>query len=166
MTSDHNRSEHEIHDHNNEPSSSKLVTNVSPPADKIDSSLQELDFLFSHFFEKYFTTGNHSVSKSSALSDNSKKQDTQPTTNVQPTIEPITPTITVHAEENNTNQAEDAQFVPYEFFNPLCTPIRRQLATDPEMCMSTLTVSTAEPASIKEATADHAWIEAMQEELH
>nr|GFA48411.1 hypothetical protein [Tanacetum cinerariifolium] len=43
---------------------------------------------------------------------------------------------------------------------------RRQLATDPEMCMYALTVSTAEPKNIKEAMANSAWIEAMQEELH
>ncbi|GJY40784.1 putative ribonuclease H-like domain-containing protein [Tanacetum coccineum] len=43
---------------------------------------------------------------------------------------------------------------------------RRQLATDPEMCMFALTVSTAEPKNIKEAMADSAWIEAMQEELY
>nr|GEV92118.1 integrase, catalytic region, zinc finger, CCHC-type, peptidase aspartic, catalytic [Tanacetum cinerariifolium] len=43
---------------------------------------------------------------------------------------------------------------------------RRKLATDPEMCMFALTVSTAEPRNIKEAMADSAWIEAMQEELH
>nr|GEX39616.1 Gag-Pol polyprotein [Tanacetum cinerariifolium] len=43
---------------------------------------------------------------------------------------------------------------------------RRQLETDPEMCMFALTVSTAEPKNIKEAMADSAWIEAMQEELH
>nr|GEU46075.1 integrase, catalytic region, zinc finger, CCHC-type, peptidase aspartic, catalytic [Tanacetum cinerariifolium] len=43
---------------------------------------------------------------------------------------------------------------------------RRQLATDPEMCMLALTVSTAELKNIKEAMADSAWIEAMQEELH
>nr|GEW99001.1 retrotransposon protein, putative, Ty1-copia subclass [Tanacetum cinerariifolium] len=43
---------------------------------------------------------------------------------------------------------------------------RRQLATDPEMCMFALTVSTAEPKNIKEAMADFAWIEVMQEELH
>ncbi|GJX54940.1 retrovirus-related pol polyprotein from transposon TNT 1-94 [Tanacetum coccineum] len=43
---------------------------------------------------------------------------------------------------------------------------RRQLATYPEMCMFALTVSKAEPKTIKEAMADHAWIEAMQEELH
>ncbi|GJV25683.1 hypothetical protein Tco_1378378 [Tanacetum coccineum] len=43
---------------------------------------------------------------------------------------------------------------------------RRQLATDPEMCMFALTVSTAEPKNIKEEMTDSAWIEAMQEELH
>ena len=43
---------------------------------------------------------------------------------------------------------------------------RRQLATDPEMCMFTLTVSIVEPKNIKEAMADSAWIEAMQDELH
>ncbi|GJW81101.1 retrovirus-related pol polyprotein from transposon TNT 1-94 [Tanacetum coccineum] len=43
---------------------------------------------------------------------------------------------------------------------------RRQLATDPEMCMFALTVSIVEPKNIKEAMADSAWIEAMQEELH
>ncbi|GKB79750.1 retrovirus-related pol polyprotein from transposon TNT 1-94 [Tanacetum coccineum] len=43
---------------------------------------------------------------------------------------------------------------------------RRQLATDPKMCMFTFIVSTAKPKSIKEGMADYAWIEAMQEELH
>nr|GFA56833.1 retrovirus-related Pol polyprotein from transposon TNT 1-94 [Tanacetum cinerariifolium] len=43
---------------------------------------------------------------------------------------------------------------------------RRQLATDPEMCMYALTVSTAEPKNIKEVMADSTWIEATQEELH
>ncbi|GJU70826.1 hypothetical protein Tco_1262231 [Tanacetum coccineum] len=36
-----------IHDHNNEPSSSKLVSKVVPPADKTTTSQQELEFLFS-----------------------------------------------------------------------------------------------------------------------
>ncbi|GJZ50733.1 gag-pol polyprotein [Tanacetum coccineum] len=39
---------------------------------------------------------------------------------------------------------------------------RRQLSTDPKMCMFALTVSTAELKKIKEAMADHAWIEAMK----
>ncbi|GJR56148.1 retrovirus-related pol polyprotein from transposon TNT 1-94 [Tanacetum coccineum] len=48
--------------------------------------------------------------------------------------------------------------------NPVQT--RQQLATDPEMCMFALTVSTEEPKNSKEAMADFAWIEAMQDELH
>ncbi|GJX16948.1 retrovirus-related pol polyprotein from transposon TNT 1-94 [Tanacetum coccineum] len=43
---------------------------------------------------------------------------------------------------------------------------RRQLPTDLEMCMFALTVSIAKPKTIKEAMADSAWIEAMQEKLH
>nr|GFB29295.1 Gag-Pol polyprotein [Tanacetum cinerariifolium] len=43
---------------------------------------------------------------------------------------------------------------------------RRQLESDAEMCMFALTVSRTEPKNIKEALADSAWIESMQEELH
>nr|GEY88019.1 hypothetical protein [Tanacetum cinerariifolium] len=43
---------------------------------------------------------------------------------------------------------------------------RRQLESDGEMCMFTLTVSQTEPKNIKEAMVDSAWIESMQEELH
>nr|GEY15834.1 copia protein [Tanacetum cinerariifolium] len=43
---------------------------------------------------------------------------------------------------------------------------RHQLESDGEMCMFTLTVSRIEPKNIKEAIADSAWIELMQEELH
>nr|GEY38812.1 putative ribonuclease H-like domain-containing protein [Tanacetum cinerariifolium] len=38
--------------------------------------------------------------------------------------------------------------------------------SDAEMCMFALTVSRTEPKNIKEAMADSAWIESMQEELH
>ncbi|GJU15953.1 integrase, catalytic region, zinc finger, CCHC-type containing protein [Tanacetum coccineum] len=136
---------------------------------------------------------------SSSPADNSAPQDTYPSTNIHPALEPSTPT-NVHAEKNNDNQAEfnnpfyttvpsqqelDLLFGPLydEFFNdeyrwtkdhPLTQvrgnpskPVqtRRQLATDPEMCMFALTVSIVEPKNIKEAMADSAWIEAMQEEL-
>ncbi|GJY71668.1 hypothetical protein Tco_0475371 [Tanacetum coccineum] len=43
---------------------------------------------------------------------------------------------------------------------------RRQLETDGEMCMFALTVSQTKLKNIKEAMADSAWIESMQEELH
>ncbi|GJT51693.1 hypothetical protein Tco_0977850 [Tanacetum coccineum] len=43
---------------------------------------------------------------------------------------------------------------------------RRQLATDPEICMFALIVSIVELKNIKDAMADSARIEAMQEDLH
>ncbi|GKC79817.1 retrovirus-related pol polyprotein from transposon TNT 1-94 [Tanacetum coccineum] len=189
------------------------LQNVSPSADTTIPSQQELDLLFGPLYDEFFNTGTSRVNKSSSPTDNSSQQDTEPSMNIHPTIEPSTPT-NVHAEENNDDQAEDTQFQQDEFTNPLCTPVlelvessshnidnsnlhtfnqpqdskyrwtkdrpltqvhgnpskpvqtRRRLATDPEMCMFALTMSTAEPKNIKEAMADSAWIEAMQEELH
>ncbi|GKA77942.1 retrovirus-related pol polyprotein from transposon TNT 1-94 [Tanacetum coccineum] len=43
---------------------------------------------------------------------------------------------------------------------------RRQLATDPKICMFALIVSTVVASNIKEAMADHVWTEAMKEQLH
>nr|GEV14473.1 retrovirus-related Pol polyprotein from transposon TNT 1-94 [Tanacetum cinerariifolium] len=54
-TCDHNRSEPGIQDHINEPLSSKLVPNVSPSADTDALLLQELDLLFSPFYDEFFT---------------------------------------------------------------------------------------------------------------
>nr|GEY41850.1 hypothetical protein [Tanacetum cinerariifolium] len=43
---------------------------------------------------------------------------------------------------------------------------RQRLHTDSEVCMYALTVSTIKPKNIKEAMADHSWIESMQDELN
>ncbi|GKD33899.1 retrovirus-related pol polyprotein from transposon TNT 1-94 [Tanacetum coccineum] len=55
------------------------------------------------------TRRTSSINKSSSPIDNSKQQDTPPTTNNPFSTEPTTPTTNVHAEENNDNQAEDTQ---------------------------------------------------------
>ncbi|GJS27708.1 retrovirus-related pol polyprotein from transposon TNT 1-94 [Tanacetum coccineum] len=147
------------------------LQNVSPSAYTTVPSQQELDLLFGPLYDEFFNDGTSRVNKSSSPTDNSAQQDTLPSTNIHPTTEPSTLTH-VNAKENNNDQAE--------FTNPFCTPVqeiaesssrnivqtRRQLATDPEMCMFALTVSIVEPKNIKEAMADSAWIEAMQEELH
>ncbi|GKA12938.1 hypothetical protein Tco_0692484 [Tanacetum coccineum] len=57
MTSAHNRSELGIHDHSNEPSSSKLVPKVVPLAVKTATSRQELELLFHHHIAMLRTTG-------------------------------------------------------------------------------------------------------------
>nr|GEW10148.1 hypothetical protein [Tanacetum cinerariifolium] len=135
-------------------------------------SQQELDLLFGPLYNEFFNAGSN------------------PSTNIPSTSAPSTH-INVHAEENNNDQAKKGEHLQDdEFTNPLCAPAqeeaesssynieqvrgnpsrpvqtRRKLTADPEMCMYALTVSTAEPKNIKEAMADFAWIEAMQEELH
>nr|GEV80132.1 retrovirus-related Pol polyprotein from transposon TNT 1-94 [Tanacetum cinerariifolium] len=135
-------------------------------------SQQELDLLFGPLYDEFFNAGSN------------------PSTNIQSTSAPSTHT-NVHAEENNNDQAKEVeQLQDDEFTNPFCTlaqeeaestshnteqvcgnpsrPVqtRRQLPTDPEICMYAITMSTAEPKNIKEAMTDSAWIEAMQEELH
>nr|GEX39250.1 hypothetical protein [Tanacetum cinerariifolium] len=159
------------------------LQNVSPLADTADPSLQDLDLLFSPMHEELFTERNQSVSKSFNLFDNSEQHDTLPTLNDQPTLELIILPTNVNAEENNTNQAENALFEAYEFINPFCTPVQevvehssRNIDTSNMhtfyqrhhlgMYMFALTMSTVEPKNIKEAMADHVWIEAMQKELH
>ncbi|GKF94058.1 hypothetical protein Tco_0283758, partial [Tanacetum coccineum] len=100
-------------------------------------------------------------------------------------IEPITPTTNVNVEKNNNDQAADANIDKDKFYNIFSTPqrrqsehrrtkdhllkqvcgnpskplqTRRQLATDPEMCMFALTVSTVEPKNVKEEMDDSVWI--------
>ncbi|GJV15743.1 hypothetical protein Tco_1361066, partial [Tanacetum coccineum] len=149
------------------------IQNVSPSADTTAPSQQELDLLFGPLYDEFFTAG---------------KQDIQPTTIIHPTTEPINPTTTVTAEENNTDnqakiQVDNAHVDDNEFYNVFSTPVHEEaesssryvdpqskqddnFATDPEMCMFTLTLSTAEPKNIKEAIADSAWIEEIHDELH
>ncbi|GJU67109.1 retrovirus-related pol polyprotein from transposon TNT 1-94 [Tanacetum coccineum] len=70
------------------------------------------------------------------------------------------------AEKTDSSQQGDHPLEQVRGNPTMPVQTRRQLATDPEMCMFALTVSIVEPKNIKEAMADSAWIEAMQEELH
>nr|GEV39656.1 integrase, catalytic region, zinc finger, CCHC-type, peptidase aspartic, catalytic [Tanacetum cinerariifolium] len=146
------------------------LQNVSSSADVHVPSQQELDLLFGPLYDEFFTSGTSSVNKSSSPTNNSNQQDTQPTSNIQTTSKPSTPTY-VHAKENNNHQVEEEHLKDDEFTNHFCTLVQEVAESsshniDPEMCMFALTVSTAEPKNIKEAMTDSAWIEAMQEELH
>ncbi|GJX87750.1 hypothetical protein Tco_0339764 [Tanacetum coccineum] len=98
--------------------------NVSPSADTTAPSKQELDLLFGPLYDGFFTAGTSSVNKSSSPTDNSTQQDAPPTTNIQSSTEPTTPTTNVNAEENNDNQAADTQFQHDECINPFYTPVR------------------------------------------
>nr|GEZ89198.1 integrase, catalytic region, zinc finger, CCHC-type, peptidase aspartic, catalytic [Tanacetum cinerariifolium] len=145
---------------------------VYSSADADVPSQQELDMLFGPLYDKFSNAGLNA------------------STNIQSTSAPSTHT-NVNAEKNNNNQTKEGEHIPDdEFTNLFCAPTqevaessshnieqvrgnpsrpvqtRQQLATDLEMYMYALTMSTAEPKNIKEAMADSAWIEAMQDELH
>nr|GEX41578.1 Gag-Pol polyprotein [Tanacetum cinerariifolium] len=119
--------------------------NVSSSADAHVPSQQELDLLFCPLYDEFF---NAVVESSSHNIGNSNV----PTFN-QPQV-----------SEYRWKKDHPLEQVCRNLSRPV--NIRRQLTIDPEMCMFALTKSIAEPENIKEAMADSAWIEAMQEELH
>nr|GEW34046.1 retrovirus-related Pol polyprotein from transposon TNT 1-94 [Tanacetum cinerariifolium] len=131
-----------------------------------------------------------------SAADESIQRQQQPTTPLNNHTTPVptcqTPpiTTTVRSSENihqSEPHAKNDQVAEDEFINIFSTPgrwtkdhpleqvignpsqsvrTRRQLESDAEMCMFALTVSRTEPKNIKEAMADFAWIESMQEELY
>nr|GEV82029.1 hypothetical protein [Tanacetum cinerariifolium] len=73
---------------------------------------------------------------------------------------------TIIKQKKNTYKTMNLPILYAHQYKKLLSLPYTTLATNLEMCMFALTVSTAEPKNIKEAMADSAWIEAMQEELH
>ncbi|GKF15793.1 retrovirus-related pol polyprotein from transposon TNT 1-94 [Tanacetum coccineum] len=116
--------------------------NVVPRAEKIDSSQQGLEFLFSPLLEEYYNP-THGLTEECIVTFS---------------------ILFVHGHDYRWTKDHPLEQVRGNPTMPVQT--RQQLATDPEMCMFALTVSIVEPKNIKEAMADSAWIEAMQEELH
>ncbi|GJW05415.1 retrovirus-related pol polyprotein from transposon TNT 1-94 [Tanacetum coccineum] len=79
-------------------------------------------------------------------------------------FDPVPQCLTMALEHDSLSLDHPLEQVIRNPFQSIRT--RRQLETDGEMCMFALTVSQTEPKNIKEAMADSAWIEAMQEEIH
>nr|GFA19796.1 hypothetical protein [Tanacetum cinerariifolium] len=156
-------------------------------ADKTVTTSNELDLLFSPMFDELLNGSSKVVSKSSTVTTadtpNQRQHHTTPlnfhtTPDTTCQVPPQAPTV---ASNENINQAEIVEEYAHvendEFINIFCNSVqdqgetsslrtRRQLESDGEMCMFALTVSRTEPKNIKEAMADSAWIESMQEELH
>ncbi|GJY76169.1 retrovirus-related pol polyprotein from transposon TNT 1-94 [Tanacetum coccineum] len=151
--------------------------NVVPSAEKTDSSQQGLEFLFSPLLEDYYNP-THGLAE-----ENNNDQAPNASFQEDEFINPFCTRVQEIGESSSRNidntdvhsfqpQSHDYRWTrdhPLEQVrgNPtMPVQTRRQLATDPEMCMFALTVSIVEPKNIKEAMADSAWIEAMQDELH
>ncbi|GJW77640.1 putative reverse transcriptase domain-containing protein [Tanacetum coccineum] len=149
--------------------------NVVPTAEKTDSSQQGLEFLFSPLLEEYYNPG-HAEDNNNDQALNALFQEAEFInpfcSRVQEIGEPSSRNIDntdVHSFQPQSHDYRWTRDHPLEQVhgNPtMPVQTRRQLATDPEMCMFALTVSIVEPKNIKEAMADSAWIEAMQDELH
>ncbi|GJS08219.1 retrovirus-related pol polyprotein from transposon TNT 1-94 [Tanacetum coccineum] len=150
--------------------------NVVPSAEKTDSSQQGLEFLFSPLLEEYYNP-THGLAE-----ENNNDQAPNASFQEDEFINPFCTRVQEIGESSSRNidntdvhsfqpQSHDYRWTrdhPLEQVrgNPtMPVQTRRQLATDPEMCMFALTVSIVEPKNIKEAMADSAWIEAMQDEL-
>ncbi|GJZ01127.1 retrovirus-related pol polyprotein from transposon TNT 1-94 [Tanacetum coccineum] len=151
--------------------------NVVPSAEKPDSSHQGLEFLFNPLLEEYYNpTHDQAEENNNDQAPNASFQEAEFVnpfcTRVQEIGESSSRIIDNTDEHSFQPQSHDYRWTrdhPLEQVrgNPtMPVQTRRQLATDPEMCMFALTVSIVEPKNIKEAMADSAWIEAMQDELH
>ncbi|GJW31282.1 integrase, catalytic region, zinc finger, CCHC-type containing protein [Tanacetum coccineum] len=173
-----------IQDHSNEPSSSTLFPNVSPSENTNALSLQKLEFLFSPLFEEYFTAELITPTTNVNAEENNNDQAVDAQINENEFYNIFSTPVSKEAESSTRNVDNLNMHTFYQRHqsehrwtndhpleqvhgNPskLVQTRQRQLATNPEMCMFALTVSTAEPKNIKEAMDNHAWIEAMQEEL-
>ncbi|GJY34591.1 retrovirus-related pol polyprotein from transposon TNT 1-94 [Tanacetum coccineum] len=145
---------------------------VVPIAEKTDSSQQRFKFLFSPLLEEYYNpTHGHAEDNNNDQAPNASFQEAEFInpfcTRVQEIGESSSRNIDntdVHSFQPQSHDYRWTRDHPLEQVrgNPtMPVQTRRQLATDPEMCMFALTVSIVEPKNIKEAMADSAWIEAM-----
>nr|GEZ18000.1 hypothetical protein [Tanacetum cinerariifolium] len=160
-----------------------------PQSGTVTTSI-ELDLLFILMFDELLNGSTQVVSKTSVVTtvdapEQCQQQHTTPLntqTTPEPTCQDSTQAPTVMSTKNinqaetitENGQVEDDDFINI-FYHPLEQVIgnpsqsvrtRRQLESDGEICMFALTVSRTEPKNIKEAMADYAWIEVIQEELH
>nr|GEY36429.1 retrovirus-related Pol polyprotein from transposon TNT 1-94 [Tanacetum cinerariifolium] len=161
--------------------------NVPHVAETVKTS-NELDLLFSPMFDELLNGSSQVVSKSSTVTTADESNQQMITENAQVADDEFinifcTPvqdrgeTSSHHVDSSNMHTFYQHHPSEHRWTkdHPLGQVIRnpsqsvrtrRQLESDGEICMFALTMSRTKPKNIKEAMADSAWIEAMQEELH
>ncbi|GJX26695.1 hypothetical protein Tco_0232991 [Tanacetum coccineum] len=163
------------------PETNQFHDNDSTPEDTSIPSKEDLDNLFGLMFEEYFEKRFPEVSINSAAQTTPNNQDT-----------PLSSSIIVEDNEAPPLEAESSSTIVDPLNSQVITlvqpsthvwtkahpldqvigdpsrpvMIRSRLVTNLELCMYALTISIIEPKNIKEAMADHSWIESMQDELH
>nr|GEU89884.1 hypothetical protein [Tanacetum cinerariifolium] len=166
------------------------LRNVFSSANAHVSLQQELDLLFGFLYDEFFTLTNIQTTSAPSTHTNVHAEeninhqveeehllDDEFTNPFCASVQEVAESSSHNIGNSNVLTFNQPQVFEYRWTkdHPLeqvrgnpSRPVqtRRQLATNPKMCMFTLTMSTAEPKNIKEAMADFAWIEAMQEELY
>nr|GEW37309.1 hypothetical protein [Tanacetum cinerariifolium] len=136
-----------------------------PQVAEIVTTSNELDFLFSLMFDELLNGSTQVVSKSFAITPAdapNQLQDQGETSSRHVNLSNMHTFYQRHPSEHRWTKDHPLEQV---IGNPSqSVRTRRQLESDGEMCMFALTVSRIEPKNIKEAMADSAWIESMQEE--
>ncbi|GJS22369.1 retrovirus-related pol polyprotein from transposon TNT 1-94 [Tanacetum coccineum] len=150
------------------------LQNVSPSADTTVPSQQELDLLFGPLYDEFFN--DEPTTQTNVHAEENNDNQAEFTNPFCTPVQEIAESSSRNIGNSNVHTSHSTNIrIRWTKVNPLTQvrgnpskPVqtRRQLATDPEMCMFALTVSIVEPKSIKEVMADSVWIEAMQEELH
>nr|GEV12717.1 retrovirus-related Pol polyprotein from transposon TNT 1-94 [Tanacetum cinerariifolium] len=134
-------------------------------ADGIVTTSNELDLLFSPMFDELLNGSSPVMSKSSAVSTvDAHNQQRGETLSRHVDSSNMHTFYQHHPSEHRWTKDHPLEQVIRNPSQSVRT--RRQLESDGEMCMFALTVGCTEPKNIKEAMADSAWIESMQEELH
>ncbi|GKB30158.1 retrovirus-related pol polyprotein from transposon TNT 1-94 [Tanacetum coccineum] len=182
MASEHDCLEHVLQRFNNNNSSAETMNTPSK---------EDLDNLFGLMFEEYFEKRSSDTLINSAVQPTQFHEDSPSTSLIivedheAPPIETTSDEQTSplsltkadeFIQEDSTDFDGSLEFVSY---NPLNHPLdqvigdpskpvmtRQKLQTDSEVCMYALTINTIKLKNIKEAMADHNWIESMQDELN
>ncbi|GKE01192.1 retrovirus-related pol polyprotein from transposon TNT 1-94 [Tanacetum coccineum] len=185
MAFEHDCLEPDLQQFNNPNSSDDLMNTPSK---------EDLDNLFGPMFEDYFERKSSDTTINSAVQPTHDQEHSPSTSSIIVDTYEAPPVVTTSVEQTSlislqeSDEFNQVDFVNFDEFPSSTTldshldkrssssqvigdpskPVmtRQRLHTDSEVCMYALTVSTIEPKNIKEAMADHSWIESMQDELN
>ncbi|GKE93722.1 retrovirus-related pol polyprotein from transposon TNT 1-94 [Tanacetum coccineum] len=154
-------------------------------------SKEDLDNLFGLMYKEYFEKKFSNTPINSATQPTQIHEDSPSTSSIIVDEHEAPPIVTTSDEQTSPislteadefNQEDSADFYgnsQFVLYNPLNHPLdqvigdpskpvmtRQRLHTDSKVCMYALIVITIEPKNIKEAMADHSWIESIQDELN
>ncbi|GJX47597.1 retrovirus-related pol polyprotein from transposon TNT 1-94 [Tanacetum coccineum] len=152
----------------------QIASDYDKSADKSNLSLQDFELLFSPMYEEYEGNQGDNYSDQAVDAQFDENEFINPLcTPVHEVAELFSHNIDTsnmctfcqrHRSDYHWTRDHPLEQVRGNPFKQVQT--RRQIATDLELYMFALPVSTDEAKNIKESMVDHAWIEAMQEELH